>query len=293
MGLNDQTTDLADAQPDRTSAARWWHQMWQGSTSCFVDRLDQVQNQWELFEVVKFQYLATLFPNVRGTTSLECGCGSAGVSAFFAKRGYNTTMLDFAPSALALARRNFAANSLTGTFVLGDVGHLPFDSDTFDVVMSFGLVEHFVDVCPFFAEMVRTLKPGGLLFADIVPRRFNVQTLANASINLWAVFVYGLLTRGLRWTVHKAHSLFAPDYYENDFSFSSYKQFMEDAGLERVFITGNNPFPRLYLPGAFDRLYIRWLIKQLPLWKRFDQAQGWFVDQVWARAWWAHGYKSL
>lgn len=291
MRHDDGEVNWRDAQPDRAHSVRWWHQMWQGSNSRFVHSLEQVQTQWELYEVVKFEYLADLFPDTPGTRSLECGCGSAGVSAFFARRGYATAMLDFAPSALDLARRNFREHALDGQFVHADSGRLPLTANSFDVVMSYGLVEHFADPQPFIDEMVRVLKPGGLLFADIVPRRFNVQTLAHLLFNPFAVVTYGLMHENLRWTARKLYSLFVPEYYENSFSLSEYREFMGRAGLERISITGNNPFPRLYLPDVLDKHYIRLLIGLLPLWRRFDQSRGWFLDEIWARAWWAHGYK--
>src|SRR5258707_175587 len=131
MQLGTQAEPNADAQPDRHQSAEWGGQIWQNSSMHFVDRLDEVHTQWQLYEIVKFEYLAQLFPSTPGTTSLECGCGSAGVSAFFAKHGYETNMLDFAPGALQLASRNFGANGLTGRFTLADMHDLPYRNDSF------------------------------------------------------------------------------------------------------------------------------------------------------------------
>lgn len=280
------------AQPDRVRAARWWNEMWAGSRARYVEELREVQSQWELYEIRKFEYLRGLFPAAAGTRSLECGCGSAGVSLHFAQRGYEAVMLDLAPSALQLARRNFREQGALGRFVQGDVTALPFDDGTFDVVASFGLIEHFHDVRPVIREMVRVLKPGGLLFLDIVPARFNVQTLANILVNLWAALVYGLVTSQVRLGLRKAMALFRPPYYENSFSMREYARWMEEAGCERVFITGNNPFPRLYLPPALDRWFLRALAAALPAWRRFDSLPEGFWKRHWARAWWAHGYKG-
>jgi hypothetical protein len=59
-----------------------------------------------------------------------------------------------------------------------------------------------------------------------------------------------------------------------------------------VFITGNNPFPRLYFPPGLDRMFIRSLIRLLPAWRRFDAMPDGLWKRHWARAWWAHGYKQ-
>lgn len=280
-----------DAQPDREHSARWWNAMWAGSRSRYVEDLDDVRNQWELYEIRKYEYLRTLFPAAPGTLSLECGCGSAGVSLHLARRGYRAVMLDFAPSALGLARQNFSANGTTGVFVNGDVNGMPFADGQFDVVCSFGLIEHFVDVRPIIGEMVRVLRPGGLLFLDIVPARFNVQTIANIVFNWWVALGYGLLSGNPRLGVAKAAALFRPPYFENAFSMEQYAGWMAAAGCEQVFITGNNPFPRLYLPAAVDRSFLRWLIRRLPAWRRFDAMPDGAWKRHWSRAWWAHGYK--
>jgi len=265
--------------------------MWDGALIRYVERPEDVRVQWELYDVVKFEHLRRLFPRGHGTRSLECGCGSAGVSLFFAKRGYDAVMLDFAPNALALARRNFLAEGVAGRFVCADVGGTPFRDGAYDVVMSFGLIEHFVDVRPIIREMVRVLRPGGMLFLDIVPKRFNVQTIANVTFNWYAALAHGVLTGRPLEGWRRARALFAPPFFENSYRTEQYAAWMEEAGLVDVQISGNNPFPRLYLPGPLDRIFIRLLTGLLPWWRRFDaQPDGWF-KRHWARAWWARGIK--
>jgi ubiquinone/menaquinone biosynthesis C-methylase UbiE len=265
--------------------------MWGGTLVRYVERAEDVRLQWELYDVVKFEHLRRLFPRGGGTRSLECGCGSASVSLFFAKRGYEAVTLDFAPNALALARRNFLAEGLAGRFVCADVEGTPFPDGAYDVVMSFGLIEHFVDVRAIIQEMVRLVRPGGVLFLDIVPKRFNVQTIANITFNWYAALAHGLLTGRPREGWLRARALFAPPFFENSYRMEQYAGWMEEAGLMDVRISGCNPFPRLYLPGPLDRIFVQLLIGLLPWWRRFDaQQDGWFKKH-WARAWWAHGVK--
>lgn len=270
-----------------------WDRDWRSiGAGYYVERVQDVHNQWQLYEVVKFHYLHGLFPRESGTSMLECGCGSAGVSLYFARRGYRCTMLDFAPTAIDVARQNFRIHGASGTFVLGDVEALPLRSNNYDIVTSFGLLEHFADPNLAIQEMVRVLKPGGLFFADIVPRRFCVQTIANYGFNLWAVLTYTLFSRHWQWGLAKMKFLLGmPEYYENSFSPKQYAEMMRTAGLEDVEIHGNNPFPRLYLPAILDRLYLRLLVSFLPIWQRFDSAHNYLTDVLWARAWWAHARK--
>jgi ubiquinone/menaquinone biosynthesis C-methylase UbiE len=280
------------AQPDRVESRDWWNAMWKEHRPRFAQTLDEVRSQWDLYEIVKYDYLTTLFPSAPGTRSLECGCGSANASLYFALRGYDAVMLDYAESALDLARRNFNDAGARGTFVRGDVSRLEFPDASFDVVMSFGVIEHFHDVRPVIQEMMRVLRPGGLLFIDIVPKRFNVQTLANLTFNWWAAIGHGLLTGKPLAGLRKARELFRPPFYENSFTRAEYAAWMREAGCEDVVITGNNPFPRLYLPGPVDRLFIGALKWALPWWKRFDRSPNEGMKKHWARAWWAHGFKK-
>jgi SAM-dependent methyltransferase len=222
-------------------------------------------------------------------TVLECGCGSAEVSAFLASQGYRCTLLDAAPAALRVARRRFERGGLEARYVQGNVYRLPFADGTFDVLTSFGLLEHFADVEVVIAEMVRVIRPGGMFFADIVPERFSVQTvgtLFNAGVRLAYYGAKGEPGRGLR----EARRLFKPDFYENDYSVEAYRRFMRDAGLRGVVVRGNRPVPVLTLPGAVERPYVAGLRRARGLWRRFDAA-GTRLTNWWGAGWWAWGIK--
>lgn len=108
---------------------------------------------------------------------LEVGCGSATMAAFFAKDGATVHALDASEGALDAARRRFASEGVQGHFHHGNAFKLPFPDGTFDLVMSNGLLEHFEDMTPVVKEMVRVLRPGGLSFQDIVPRKFSTTWL--------------------------------------------------------------------------------------------------------------------
>jgi SAM-dependent methyltransferase len=76
---------------------------------------------------------------------LECGCGGARTSLYLALRGLNVTCSDYAPGAVRLAKDNFAALNAEGTFLQDDLLNSKITPESFDCVMSFGLLEHFED----------------------------------------------------------------------------------------------------------------------------------------------------
>jgi SAM-dependent methyltransferase len=113
-----------------------------------------------------------------GQRVLDAACGTGVVSITAARIGARVTGLDLTPDLLERARENSRLANLDIEWREGDVEQLPFDEGTFDVVMSqFG---HMFAPRPEVAigEMLRVLKPGGMIAFStwppelIVGRRF-------------------------------------------------------------------------------------------------------------------------
>ena len=84
---------------------------------------------------------------------LDVGCGSGTLAHFWKEQGYDVTGLDISDKSLEITRSK-------GVYcVKGDVTkRLPFDHNTFDLVYSDGLLEHFVDPKPVLEEIFRVSK---------------------------------------------------------------------------------------------------------------------------------------
>ncbi len=250
---------------------------------------EKAGSQGKLFEMVKVTFLEKLLDSrLRGNDSvksLEVGCGTAFVSLYFAKRGFEATCLDSSKEVLSQAQKNFKQEKQSGEFITGDANKLPFKDNSFDLVMSFGLLEHFEDPSIPIKEMVRVLKPGGLFFADIVPARFSVQSLGNI---FNAIFVFGfyLLKGKVSLGYRKAKANFYPEYYENSISWQDYKKMIGDLGFKKVEVRGNRPFPRLTLPNSVDKYLYTPLLKLLrPIWTWFDNSNSSF-SKFFGAGWW-------
>ena len=89
----------------------------------------------------------------------------------FAKGGAIVTGVDVAPSAIELARANFAQQRLGGDFDVADGERLPFPDGTFDVVLSSQAIHNIYSAegrAQAIAEIARVLAPGGrALIRDI------------------------------------------------------------------------------------------------------------------------------
>jgi ubiquinone/menaquinone biosynthesis C-methylase UbiE len=97
-----------------------------GTPGFFVD-LDQ-------YHFEKLHHLPRLvaFDGYRGKQVLEVGCGAGTDLVRFARGGAVVTGVDIAPSAIALARQNFAQQGLPADLREADGERLPFAAESFD-----------------------------------------------------------------------------------------------------------------------------------------------------------------
>lgn len=98
---------------------------------------------------------------------LEVGCGSGVDSAELANLGFNSFILDYSISALRQAKQQFGSRNLIAQPVAGDVFSLPFDDESFDLVFSQGLIEHFHNPFTVIEEQSRVIKYNGYLLVDV------------------------------------------------------------------------------------------------------------------------------
>ena len=109
-----------------------------------------------------FPFITHILRNLpKNGVALEAGCG-LGQWVFYAEKlGCQSIGLDFTVNTLRLVQRYAARRNSKSTFVLGDIQNLPFESESFDCVLSFGVIEHFVDPSSILREMYRVTKPSG------------------------------------------------------------------------------------------------------------------------------------
>jgi SAM-dependent methyltransferase len=110
-----------------------------------------------------------------GSRALEVGCGPGHLSVQMARaHGLEVTGLDLDPAMIERARVNAARDAQRGqgqaSFVVGSAAALPFEDQTFDIVVSTLSVHHWDDPSAGLAEIARVLKPDGrALIWDLRP----------------------------------------------------------------------------------------------------------------------------
>ncbi len=98
---------------------------------------------------------------------LDCGGGSGSFAVPLARAGATVTVVDISADALATLRRRAAEAGIADRVhaVQGDIESLAdvVGVRTFDVVLAHGVLEAVDELGPVFAQLARTVRPGGLL----------------------------------------------------------------------------------------------------------------------------------
>lgn len=91
---------------------------------------------------------------------LDMACGGGLLAPRVQLRGHRHIGIDIGRSATRLAREHGIEA------VMGDVVHLPFPAESFDVVVAGEMLEHVADLSGTVNEIGRVLRPGGVLVCD-------------------------------------------------------------------------------------------------------------------------------
>jgi ubiquinone/menaquinone biosynthesis C-methylase UbiE len=125
------------------------------------------------------------FDKFAGKRLLEIGCGMGTDLLQFARGGARCTGIDLTPRSVEITRHRFKLYGADGAFMISDGEHLPFRTESFDVVYSNGVLHHTPDTAGAIREVHRVLRPGGTA---------KVMLYHRNSLNYWIEII---LRRGL------------------------------------------------------------------------------------------------
>ena len=112
---------------------------------------------------LRFKYFDRVIPQWHGLRVLDVGCGIGGSSRVLAKDyGFEVTGVTISPGQVERATQLTPAG-ISAKFLVDDAMALSFPDESFDVVWSLEAGPHMPDKAVFARELLRVLKPGGLL----------------------------------------------------------------------------------------------------------------------------------
>jgi SAM-dependent methyltransferase len=160
-----------------------------------------------------------------GDAVLDLGCGS-GTDVFFAAvevgESGRVVGVDFTDEQIDKAARLRDRDGFSQVeFVQADIDDLPFADESFDVVISNGVINLSPVKNRVFAEAARVLRPGGrLAVADIVSGR-AMKERTRRDVDLWAACIAGAIPRRSYVETIEAAGLRVGEPRANDYNFVS------------------------------------------------------------------------
>ncbi len=206
-------------------------------------------------------FLTGIFSKAPGKFILNVGCGKGTHSLPLERRGFRVVNLDYLDGALFLTRGFYNKAGKKPLLVRGDINSLPFKRESFDIVMNFGVIEHFADIQPAYNEMARILKRKGILHSEVITKRLSVHTIERLTAILFSFF-YNLLAFRIKKLFRLIKTSYQnEDFYENSYEQEYYSATLRNSGISKLRCLGIRPYPFLRLPRTLDSLYGRIVVR--------------------------------
>jgi ubiquinone/menaquinone biosynthesis C-methylase UbiE len=149
--------------------------------------------KWSIsFDQRCIDYARDRFAHVAGTrgwpyaTALELGCGTGFFMLNLKLGGVVDSghVTDLSPGMVEVAQRNARSLGFEVEGRVADAERLPYDDDSFDLVVGHAVLHHIPDVELALSEVIRVLKPGGRFvfageptrYGDVIARRLSRAT---------------------------------------------------------------------------------------------------------------------
>lgn len=156
--------------------------------------------------------LADFFARRFGTKSLrvlDIGAGNGGVSIAMSNAGFDVTAVDIVPNRDLLSLR--VATGLPVAQIVGNGHFLPFDHQTFDIVVCLDTIEHVPEPGRLGHEVMRVLRPGGMCMIT-TPSRLRHLVGREPHFGIPALLL--LPARAQRWVAHRVRKGIDYDVYQ-------------------------------------------------------------------------------
>lgn len=172
--------NTSNAPPNAITTPDYWEDAW--AQTNVPDAIDPCDDSPENHYYRQMHTLFTRALGARcplGSRLIEIGCGgSRWLPYFHCAFDYDVSGIDYTVAGVRLSQAILDQAGVSGRIVQGDLFEPPPDwVEQFDVVVSFGLVEHFENTSQVIAACARYLRPGGQMIT-LVPTMRGLYGLA-------------------------------------------------------------------------------------------------------------------
>lgn len=155
----------------------YWEEEVCGTGIAIVGDLNPMSREWferiEAYRYLREPYIhgAAQFTRWRSKQVLEIGVGAGTDHLQFARAGADLTGVDLTDAAVELCCRHLGVYGFESRLMRLDAEELPFESHSFDLVYSWGVIHHSARPAQIVAEVARVLRPGGTFVGMFYNRR--------------------------------------------------------------------------------------------------------------------------
>ncbi len=142
------------------NADKWWKE---GETLHLSNHLNKS----------RFEFFEAYVPDWKGIKVLDIGCGGGLACEFLAKRGANVSGIDLSFNSIKTAQEHAKKSNLQIDYQCGVAEKLPYEENTFDVVVCFDVLEHVEDWHKVICEIYRILNKNGMFLFDTINKTFK------------------------------------------------------------------------------------------------------------------------
>lgn len=161
------------------------------------DQLERFRRQAETFT-------AGLAP---GAAVLEVAPGPGYLAIEMARRGFALTGLDVSRTLVEIAAANAAASGVEVSFREGNAAEMPFEDDSFDLLVCQAAFKNFAQPGRVLDEFHRVLRPGAVAIVDDMRHEASGAEIAREVEGMELGRSSALMTRAiLAWLRRRAHS---------------------------------------------------------------------------------------
>ncbi|MUL39475.1 bifunctional 2-polyprenyl-6-hydroxyphenol methylase/3-demethylubiquinol 3-O-methyltransferase UbiG [Gloeocapsopsis dulcis] len=123
----------------------------------------------------RFEFFSNYVPSWKGIKVLDIGCGGGLACEFLAKQGANVIGIDLSLSSIEVAREHAKKSNLKIDYQAGAAEQLPYQENTFDIVLCFDVLEHVDDWQKVISEAHRVLQKNGLFLFDTINKTWQAK----------------------------------------------------------------------------------------------------------------------